>query len=374
MASNSFGNIFKITTFGESHGSMVGVTIDGCPAGINITAEEINKALSLRAPGKNQYTSPRLEKDKAEIVSGVFENTTTGTPVTILIKNKDHDSSKYEPIKNLLRPGHANYTYLEKYGIFDYKGGGRASARETAVRVAAGVLAQKILDLYNIKILSYINSVYNIFLNNNFIDKFHSKYFDLNLYNNIKNNIITSEIFCPDEAITEKIKFIINKAKTNGDSLGATVGFIILNCPVGLGEPVYEKLEAKLASAMLSIPASKGFEIGHGFKASQMLGSEHNDEFVNSNNKINLNTNNSGGTLGGISNGMAINGLVAFKPTSSIKKTQNTVDLSGNQAEFKLPEGSRHDPCVAIRAVPIVEAMCALVIADLILINRSSRI
>lgn len=367
MASNSFGNIFKISTFGESHGKLIGVTIDGCPAGIDISEAEINAALKLRAPGQSKYTTPRMEKDLAELVSGVFNGKTTGAPVTILIRNKDQDSSKYEPIKNLLRPGHANYTYLEKYGIFDYNGGGRASARETAARVAAGVLANKILEKFNIKVLSYISSVYTISIDKSLLNQSTD-------FERLNTKVLNSEIFCFDSEAEDKIKDAIEQAKQQGDSLGATVGFSIFNCPPGLGDPVYEKLEARLAFAMLSIPATKGFEIGSGFAASMMLGSEHNDEFISDNGNISLKSNNAGGTLGGISNGMTINGCVAFKPTSSIKKPQETTDIDGNKAEFVLPEGSRHDPCVAIRAVPIVQAMCALVIADCILMNRSCKI
>lgn len=336
MASNSFGNIFKITTWGESHGKAIGVVIDGCPAGLKISENDINLALEKRAPGKSKFTSPRKEPDIAEIYSGTFEGETTGAPISIIIKNKDSDSSKYEPIKDLLRPGHANYTYLEKYGVFDYKGGGRASARETACRVAAGAVAQKILDQYKINISADLYSVGGI------VDK-------------------------------ESQEKLIIKLKEQGDSVGGIVEFVIENSPVGLGDPIYEKLEANLAKAMMSMPASKGFEIGSGFKASDMKGSEHNDLFIDK--KYNVtSSNNSGGILGGISNGMNIFGRVAFKPTSSITKSQDTVDINGNKKIFKLPEGSRHDPCVAIRAVPVVKAMCQLVIADALLMNFKVKI
>jgi chorismate synthase len=373
MATNSFGNIFKFTTFGESHGKLIGVTIDGCPAGIEVTEDEINESLKLRAPGKNQYTSPRNEIDQVEIVSGIFSGQTTGAPITLLIPNKDHDSSKYEEIKDLLRPGHANYTYLQKYGIFDYKGGGRASARETAARVAAGVIAGKILAKYNIKVIAYINSVYNVDINHEVIDDIINSGDDVAV-ENLKSQIVHSAIFCPDINAEIKIKQKLTDAKEQGDSLGAVVGFAIINCPPGIGDPIYEKLDARLAFAMLSIPASKGFELGSGFAASRMLGSQHNDEFANINNKVVMNSNNAGGLLGGISTGMPIFGKVAFKPTSSIQKVQSTVDLNGNKASFVLPQGSRHDPCVAIRAVPIVEAMCNLVLADLMLMNRVAKL
>jgi chorismate synthase len=362
MASNSFGNIFRITTWGESHGKGVGVVIDGCPAGLELSDDDINRALALRAPGNNPYTSPRKEPDIAEIYSGVFEGKTTGAPVSIIILNKDADSSKYEPIKNLLRPGHANYTYTEKYGSFDYRGGGRASARETACRVAAGAVANKILELQKIEIVSYMRSIGSVVM--------ESSEIDLAL---MKEKTLASAIFCPDRIAENKMKESIENAKIAGDSLGGVVEFLVLNMPVGLGDPIYEKLEANLGKAMMSLPATKGFEIGEGFQASRMSGSEHNDEFTNALENI-TSTNHAGGTLAGISTGMPLIGRVSFKPTSSIKKVQNTIDDQGNQQKFMLPEGSRHDPCVAIRAVPIVSAMVSLVLVDALLMNRSSRL
>ncbi len=363
MASNSLGTIFKITTWGESHGKAIGVVIDGCPAGLSITDDEINQALSLRAPGRNPYTSPRTETDKAEILSGIFEGKTTGAPICILIPNKDADSSKYEPIKDLLRPGHANYTYLEKYGIFDYRGGGRSSARETACRVAAGAIAMKLLSHYSIHLTAYIKQIGNVSAN-------------INAIKNEDLRILTyqSPLYCPDKIATDEMALIIEKAKTEGDSLGGIIEFIVSSMPVGLGDPVYEKLEANLAKAMMSLPATKGFEIGSGFHSITMKGSEHNDPFIVEEGKVTTSSNYAGGTLGGISNGMPLVGRIAFKPTSSIMQPQKTVSTSRENSTFKLPEGSRHDPCVAIRAVPIVEAMVALVLADAILLNRCSKI
>ena len=363
MASNSFGTIFRITTWGESHGKGVGVVIDGCPAGIALTDEDINSALALRAPGTNPFTSPRKEPDIAEIFSGIFEGKTTGTPISIIIMNKDSDSSKYEPIKHLLRPGHANFTYLEKYGCFDYRGGGRASARETACRVAASAVANKILAHEKIEVISYIKSIGNVDMS---IEQLDLK--------TIKAQTHSSPIFCPETKAAEKMMTAITAAKEEGDSLGGIVEFLVLNMPVGLGDPIYEKLEANLAKAMMSLPATKGFEIGEGFAATRMKGSEHNDEFNAVNNNTRTGTNHAGGTLAGISTGMPLMGRVAFKPTSSIKKEQNTIDDQGQQQKFNLPEGSRHDPCVAIRAVPVVSAMCSLVIVDAILMNRSSKL
>jgi chorismate synthase len=350
MASNSFGDIFRITTFGESHGPLIGVVIDGCPSNLPISIEEIQKELACRQPGKSPFTSPRKEPDKAEIVSGIFEGKTTGAPITILIRNQDADSSSYEEIKNLYRPGHANFTYLEKYGIFDYRGGGRASARETVARVAAGAIAKKLLSLSDIYCTAYISELGSIEIEEPSPESLREK-------------THASPLFCPDPIASEKMMGKILEAKNEGDSLGAIVG-CYAQIPSGLGDPIYQKLEANLASAMLSIPASKGFEIGAGFKAARMRGSEHNDPFEIDNGRVKTSTNFAGGTLGGISNGAPLYFRVPFKPTSSIRISQKTVDLSMNETHFTLPQNSRHDPCVAIRAVAVVEAMCALVIAD----------
>lgn len=364
MASNSLGNIFRITTWGESHGKAIGVVIDGCPAGLNISDDEINEALSWRSPGRNAFTSPRQEKDHAEIYSGIFEGKTTGAPISIIIHNHDAKKTSYEPIKHLLRPGHANFTYIEKYAVFDYNGGGRASARETACRVAASAVAKKLLAHVGIKTCAYLKNIHSI-----------QATVDLHDIYQLKKITLESPVFCPDSIATEKMMTLITQVKESGDSLGGIVGFIATGLPVGLGDPIYEKLEANLAHAMLSIPASKGFEIGEGFQATTMSGSEHNDLFINQNKScIQTETNHAGGTLGGISTGMPLMGQVAFKPTSSIKKPQKTVDIQGNKDIFKLPENSRHDPCVAIRAVPIVEAMCILVLADAVLMNRCAKL
>lgn len=363
MGSNSFGNIFKITTWGESHGKAIGVVIDGCPAGLAIDEREINDALELRAPGKNPYISPRKESDKAEILSGIFEGVTTGAPISILIPNQDGDASKYEPIKDLLRPGHANYTYLKKYEIFDYRGGGRASARETACRVAAGAIAKKFLEHNGIQVVAYIKQIGIV-----------TALVALDTFELLRSLIYQSPLFCPDREATSAMIALIERAKGAGDSLGGIVEFVALSVPVGIGDPVYEKLEANLAHAMMSLPATKGFEIGSGFSSVVMSGAEHNDRFMKKSAAIETETNYAGGTLGGISTGMPIMGRVAFKPTSSIMKEQETVTLSGEKASLTLPLGSRHDPCVAIRAVPVVEAMVALVLADALLLNRCAKL
>ena len=328
MASNAFGQIFRVTTFGESHGPAVGAVIDGCPAGIAVTPDEIEAVLVRRATGRGPYTSARKEPDRVEILSGVFEGETTGTPVTLLIRNRDADPSKYEPIKHLRRPGHANVTYLAKYGRFDYRGGGRSSARETAARVAAGVIAQKVLDAHGIVVEARVVEV---------------------------------------GGATENFEEVIAGAKADGDSVGGVIEFVAHGVPEGLGDPIYDKLEARLAYAMLSIPSTKGFEMGNGFAAARLRGSENNDLYP-------LKTNRAGGVLGGISNGQPIVGRVAFKPPSSIAKPQPTEDLEGLPAMFELPEGSRHDPCTVVRAVPIVEAMVALVLADRILVARCDKV
>lgn len=359
MAANSFGNLFRITTWGESHGKAIGVVIDGCPAGVTLSEDDINEALSFRAPGKNAYTSPRQEKDHAEIYSGAFEGKTTGAPISIIIMNHDADSSKYESMKLLLRPGHANFTYLNKYGIYDHRGGGRASARETACRVAAGAVAKKILAHFSIHTFAYLTSVGDVnakIINDDFVQ--------------LKNATYASPIYCPEPTSAELMMQKITTAKEAGDSLGGIVEFIAIGLPVGLGDPIYEKLEANLAKAMLSLPATKGFEIGEGFHAATMLGSAHNDLFTSLEKTITTQTNHAGGTLGGISTGMPLLGRVAFKPPSSIQKPQTTLDINGQPSILQLSGGSRHDPCVAIRAVPVVDAMCALVLVDALLMNN----
>ena len=365
MASNRFGTLFSITTWGESHGKAIGVVIDGCPAGLPLTDEEINTALKFRAGGKTSYVTPRSEKDEAAIYSGVFEGKTTGAPLSIIIFNHDADSSKYEPIKDLLRPGHANFTYLEKYGIFDYRGGGRSSARETACRVAAGAVAKKLLAHFGITAVSYMKAMGDVEMPEL---SYHSPA-------DLQRATLVSRVFCPHSPTSAEMICALEKTKEEGDSLGGIVETLVFDLPIGWGDPVYEKLEANLAKAMLSIPASKGFEIGSGFAASKMQGSEHNDAFViDDQGKITTATNFAGGTLGGISTGLPLITRTAFKPTSSIQKPQKTLSLDKEEKEFKLPEGSRHDPCVTIRAVPVVEAMTALVLVDAFLMNRSSRI
>lgn len=353
---NRFGNLFQITTFGESHGKAIGVVIDGCPAGLYITPEEIYSFLKKRRPGQ-KHTSPRVEKDIPEILSGTFEGKTTGAPICILIPNTDADSSKYHSIKNLYRPGHANFTYIHKYGHFDYRGGGRASARETACRVAAAAVAKKLLEKEKVEVHAYIKQIETIKTSSYCLEQ-----------------LSKSPIFCADSNAEKQMISLLTKCTETKDSVGAIVECKIHNCPVGLGDPVYEKLEANLAKAMLSIPAVKGFEIGSGFSSAETKGSEHNDLLELNISRPNFMTNNAGGVLGGISTGEEIIFRVAFKPTSSIGKPQKTLTLDHQKASFILPEGSRHDPCVGIRGAIVVEAMAYLVLADAYLLNRLAKI
>ncbi len=365
MASNSFGTIFRITTWGESHGKAIGVVIDGCPAGLELSEEDINDALALRRPGRQVFISTRKEPDLAEILSGTFEGKTTGTPISILIKNQDPDRTAYEPIKHHLRPGHAQFTYLEKYGIFDPYGGGRSSGRETACRVAAGAIAKKLLAHFEIEIVSYICSLGGIPTSPPLFEQFSE----------FKSQVLKSPLFCPDPSASSQMLQLLEQTKQEKDSLGAIIETQVHSLPSGLGDPIYEKLEANLAKAMLSIPATKGFEIGSGFLAAGMKGSSHNDLFYLDENKdVKTRTNNAGGTLGGISTGMPLVFKVAFKPTSSIQKTQETLTNNKEASLLELPENSRHDPCIAIRAVPVIEAMTALVLIDAILMHRCSKI
>lgn len=357
MAGNTFGKLFQVTTFGESHGGGVGCVIDGCPPGLKITKEDIQKDLDRRKPGQSKITSPRKEEDKIEILSGVFEGKTTGTPIMMMAKNKDARPEDYEKLKNIYRPSHADFTYEKKYGIRDWQGSGRASARETLARVAAGAIARKFLKVkLGIEFLAYVEQVGEIKTEINFIKVTSEQ---------IESNIIR----CPDEKIATRMIQSINRLKQEGDSVGGIIIGVIRNVPVGFGEPVFDKLSADLGKAMLSIPAVKGFEIGSGFEGVKMNGSQHNDSFMtDENGKIRTKTNFSGGIQGGISNGEDIYFRVAFKPVSTIRKEQDTVDRSGQN--IKLEATGRHDPCVLPRAVPIVEAMAALTIMDHYLRNK----
>ena len=344
--SNTFGTLFKITTWGESHGKAIGVVVDGCPAGLELIEDDIQKELDKRAPGQSEVMSPRKEADKIEILSGIFENKTTGTPISMMIYNKDADSSKYEKIKHLLRPGHADFTYQIKYKFRDYRGGGRSSARETAARVAAGAIAKKLLGKYDIKIKAYVKEIAGI----------KAKKIE---YNEIYKN----HARCPDKNAAKKMEQAILKAKNDGDSVGGICEVIALNVPAGLGKPIYNKLESDLGSAILGINAVKGVEFGSGFELANMRGSLSNDEFIVKNKKIITRSNHHGGILGGISTGMPIVMRAVVKPASSILKKQKTVNYVTMKQEIISVEG-RHDPATIVRFPPIAEAMTAIVLAD----------
>jgi chorismate synthase len=359
MAGNSIGEIFRITTFGESHGEAIGVVIDGCPAGLHIDLAFLQQELDRRKPGQSSITTSRKENEQFRIISGVFEQKSTGAPIAILIPNEDAKSSDYEQIKEIYRPSHADYTFDAKYGIRDYRGGGRSSARETAARVVAGAIAKLLLKHYQINVTAYVSEIGKI--------KCSTEYSLLNLA-----DIEKSLVRCPDKTVSDAMIKSIEKAKKEGDSLGGIIKCIVSGMPAGLGEPVFDKLHADIGKAVLSINAVKGFEYGSGFAGTKMKGSEHNDTFTNQNGKVVTTTNYSGGIQGGISNGMDFYCNVAFKPTATIAHLQQSVDKKGNQVEVAVK--GRHDPCVVPRAVPIVEAMIALTIADHLLRNKTTRL
>ena len=355
--SNSFGSLFKITTFGESHGKAIGVTIDGCPAGIEVDEDFIQSELERRKPGQSKITTQRKEPDSFEILSGVFEGKTTGTPIAMVIYNTDQKSKDYAHIAKSYRPSHADFTYQEKYGIRDYRGGGRSSARETAARVAAGALAKLALRQLGIEVYAYVSQVGEL--------KTEKNYTELDL-TKTENNIVR----CPDESVAEEMISFIDGVRKNGDTVGGVVTGVITGTPVGLGEPVFDKLHARLGAAMLGINAVKGFEYGSGFEGAKMKGSEHNDIIEKEDDKVKTKTNLSGGIQGGISNGEDIYFNVAFKPVATIMRDQDSIDQDGN--EITVSGKGRHDPCVVPRAVPIVEAMAALTILDFYLLNQST--
>jgi len=347
---NSFGTLFRISTWGESHGGGIGVVIDGCPPRLPITVEEIQAELDRRRPGQSEITTPRKESDRATIVSGVYEGLTLGTPIGIYVPNGDQRPSAYSEMKDKYRPSHADFTYQTKYGIRNHEGGGRSSARETIGRVAAGAIAKKILKLAGkIEIRAYITRVHDIAAPA--ISDFPSL-----------EAVEASPVRCPHPETAASMVQRIKEMRSKGDSVGGLIECRVRNLPVGLGVPVFDRLEADLAKAMLSLPATKGFEVGSGFEGTLKLGSQHNDVFVSKDGKIGTATNRSGGVQGGISNGEELIFRVAFKPTATILQNQETVDLEGNQAE--LMGRGRHDPCVVPRAVPIVESMAALVLVD----------
>ena len=356
---STYGKIFNISTFGESHGLAIGVVVDGCPAGVDFDMQFIQNELDRRKPGQSKITTQRKEADEFQVLSGVFEGKTTGTPIALLIWNGDQRSKDYAHIAQQFRPSHADFTYDAKYGVRDYRGGGRSSARETAARVAAGALAKLVLKKIGVEITAYVSQVGSM--------KLEKPYQELNLAIAEEN-----AVRCPDPILAQKMFEYIDETRKKGDSIGGIVSCVCTGTPVGLGEPVFDKLHAELGKAMLSINAVKGFEYGSGFEGVKMLGSEHNDEFYQTDGQIKTKTNHSGGIQGGISNGEDIYFNVAFKPVATIMQDQESVDSEGN--DVIVSGKGRHDPCVVPRAVPIVEAMAALVLVDFYLRDKVSKI
>ena len=353
MAGNSFGTLYKLTSFGESHGEALGGIIEGCPAGIQLDFEAIANEMKRRKPGQSSIVTQRKEEDVVHFLSGIFEGTTTGMPIGFTIANTNEKSDDYAHIKDAFRPSHADYVYQQKYGIRDYRGGGRSSARETVSRVVAGAIAKQILS--KIKIYAFVSSVGEIFIDKPYQDLDFSK-------------IESNSVRCPDEVTAKKMEHYIKQIRKEGDSVGGTITCVLQNVPIGLGEPVFDKLHAELGKAMLSINAVKGFEYGSGFCGAKMKGSEHNDLY---NSDGTTKTNLSGGIQGGISNGMDIYFRVAFKPVATIMQKQETIDKNGVIIEMQ--GKGRHDPCVVPRAVPIVEAMAAMVLADYYFLNKTQK-
>lgn len=357
MAGSKIGNIFQITTWGESHGKGVGVVIDGCPAGLALCEGDIQKYLNRRKPGQTRYSTPRRESDQVEILSGIFEGYTTGTPISLIVRNENQISKDYSEIASYYRPGHADFTFDAKYGFRDYRGGGRSSGRETIGRVAAGAVAAKILKEMGISILTYTKSIGPVSIDS---ERFNAA--------EIPNN----PLYMPDAKAAGEAEQFLNACMSDRNSSGGTIECIITGMPVGIGEPVFEKLDANLAKAVLSIGAVKGFEIGSGFEAANMLGSDNNDSFLtDQNGKIIKGSNHSGGTLGGMSDGSPIVFRAAVKPTPSIARTQQTVKQDGTPVNINIR--GRHDPVIVPRAVVVVESMAALTIVDLLLLNMSAR-
>jgi chorismate synthase len=357
--SNTLGRLFRLTTYGESHGPQIGATIDGCPAGLTLNEEMIQAQLDRRKPGQSAITTQRQEHDTVRIQSGVFEGKTTGTPIGLTIANKDHHSSDYDHLKDVYRPSHADYTYTQKYGVRDHRGGGRSSARETANWVAGGAVAAQLLQSQGVKVFVWVHQVKDI-SNPGSVEELDLGQIDSNLVRN------------PDQETAARMIKLIEETRDAGDTVGGVIKALITGVPTGWGEPVFGKIEAMLAHSMMSINAVKGFEIGSGFGGTSMYGSEHNDSFITKGDSIGTSTNRSGGVQGGISNGENIEFNVAFKPIATIMKDQDTVDGGGNKA---VVEGKgRHDPCVLPRAVPIVEAMASLVLADCCLLARMNKV
>ena len=356
---NEFGIIYRLTSFGESHGAAVGGVVDGMPAGITIDVDEVQRQLNRRRPGQSAIVTQRNEKDRVRFLSGIFEGVTTGTPIGFVVENEDHHSNDYSNIRDVFRPSHADYTYTSKYGIRDYRGGGRSSARETIARVVAGALAMQALGQIGVTVTAYTSQVGNIVLDNDY------RHYDL-------STIESNEVRCPDADAAARMHELIRQVQADGDTIGGTVTCVVKGVPVGLGEPVFDKLHARLAYAMMSINAAKGFDYGMGFDGVGNRGSQMNDAFICTDGHISTTTNRSGGIQGGISNGEDIYFRVAFKPVATLLRDVETIDKDGRATT--LHARGRHDPCVLPRAVPIVEAMAAMTIFDMYLLNRTARL
>lgn len=356
---NEFGIIYRLTSFGESHGAAVGGVVDGMPAGITIDVDEVQRQLNRRRPGQSSIVTQRNEKDRVRFLSGIFEGVTTGTPIGFVVENEDHHSNDYSNIRDVFRPSHADYTYTSKYGIRDYRGGGRSSARETIARVVAGALAMQALGQIGVTVTAYTSQVGNIALDNDY------RHYDLSA-------IESNDVRCPDADAAARMHELIRQVQADGDTIGGTVTCVVKGVPVGLGEPVFDKLHARLAYAMMSINAAKGFDYGMGFDGVGNRGSQMNDAFICTDGHISTTTNRSGGIQGGISNGEDIYFRVAFKPVATLLRDVETIDKDGRATT--LHARGRHDPCVLPRAVPIVEAMAAMTIFDMYLLNRTARL
>jgi chorismate synthase len=357
---NTFGQLFRVTTWGESHGHGIGAIVDGCPAGLELSVDDIQPELDRRAPGQSRIVTQRKESDTVQIHSGVFEGWTLGTPIALYIPNENQRSADYEEMREKYRPSHADYTYDARYGFRDYRGGGRTSARETAGRVAAGAIARKLLaEKHDVEIVAWVSKVHRVAV-------------ECDPEAVTRDQVDQTIVRCPDTAVAEQMISAIEAARKEGNSLGGVVTCAVRGCPPGWGEPVFDRLEADLGKAMLSLPASKGFEIGSGFAGTNLTGLEHNDEFYMDGDRVRTRTNRSGGVQGGITNGETIYFNVAFKPTATVMREQRTVDV--HHRDTTLKGRGRHDPCVLPRAVPIVEAMAALVVADHALRSRAARV
>lgn len=371
MSGNKIGEMFNVTTFGSSHGTALGAVVDGCPAGLKLSRDDIQAELDKRRPGTSKITTPRSEKDQVQILSGIFKGKTDGTPIAAVVPNRDMNSSAYESLKNTPRPGHGDYTWKARYGHYDYRGGGRGSGRVTIGHVIGGAVAKKLLKTLNIEVLAHVTQVGNIKaqkidfsrINFNELNDFNKNSHEMNEFNEIKTKIEKNPVRCADLEAAEKMENLILNMKEKGDSVGGIVEILVLNTPAGLGEPVFDKLDADIAKVLMGIGSVKGVEIGEGFKSAELSGSQMNDEFYINDNNVKTRTNRAGGILGGISNGMPIVARIAVKPTPSISKLQKTVNME-DMEDAEIEIRGRHDPCICPRVTTVAEAVMAITIVD----------